>query len=608
MGAASSDFVDPETLPLQILLSEEVCLDQTENAQNGVDKKYDDNEKLVRENWQLRHEKFYWRDYAREIEKERNDLRDALFGSVRLTSPLTKWSEKMYRPDREGADWQWYKTNCPCCRRPLEITMSSVKEEPWTRFPRGSRYAFVTVLWGANAGYALGALVLGSRLQALSPQIERVIVHTDDVPSNYLDAFEKNGLWQLRKVDYIDGVPDLYVSKGNIFDGVFTKLAVWTLEDYAKVILLDIDIIPLKPLDELFQLPCPAAMVRGQGEEHHGACVDGSRFFCTEDYQNYPWGQSGGINAGLILLQPDYYVFQQMHSEVTCKNHPCHVAGAGPEQDYLSRFFAARRDSSWYHISVAWNYQLHQSIFAIERVVEWKAFSQTKDQAFLSEADKAWLPQRLKLNLDDIGVIHFSGEVKMWHRILAATSSASEDWRRQVHHTLAVANDEDCERGDVAFAERLMSCQHGYALWMSKTADLADYHEHGCRREGSRILVGETDITQTLDLMVQKVLAIAVRATKVWRECYEQLADTKLLDELQRPTVPEDCYDLGTRVEVSWKMGQGNRATVRWSPAKILGVHDNKDYVVRFERGGDWGDTERHVQPERVRLPTLCDK
>ena len=134
----------------------------------------------------------------------------------------------------------------------------------------------------------------------------------------------------------------IFMSAKEIFvDGVFTKLAVWKLEDYAKVLLLDIDIIPLKPLDKLFQLPCPA-MVRGQGEENHGAEVDGRRFFGTEDYEHYPWGQSGAINAGLILLEPDHRVFQQMLSEVTCKNHPCHVAGSGPEQDYLSRFFAAR--------------------------------------------------------------------------------------------------------------------------------------------------------------------------------------------------------------------------------------------------------------------------
>ena len=597
MGAASSDFLDPETFPLQILLDNN---EYEQTNQNGMDKKYEDNarEKMSRENWELRHEKQMWMDYAKELEKEKN-----FSGSVSLKSPLTKWSEKMYRPDREGNDWKWYKTNCPCCRRPLEITMSSVKEEPYTRYPRGSRHAFVTALWGANAGYALGALVLGFRLRELSPHIDRVIIHTDDVPSNYLEAFEKDGLWQLHKVAYIDGVPDLYVSKGNIFDGVFTKLAAWTLEEYAKVLLLDIDVIPLKPLDELFQLPCPAAMVRGQGKDIHGTVVDGRRFFATEDYQDYPWGQSGGINAGLILLQPDNYLFQQMLSEVTCKNHPSHVAGNGPEQDYLSRFFAAKMEFPWYHISVAWNYQLHQCLFAIERVVAWRAFLETNEQDF-SEEDNQWLPERLRISLADIGVVHFSGEVKMWHRILEArVSSESEDRRREVSHGLADRTCEDSESGDIAFAKRLMSYQRGHALWISKTAEPEDYQYHSCRRDGTRIFVGEKDITHAVDWMVERVLEVAVCATKVWQECYGKLADPVLLEELQNPRVPEGCFQLGTEVEVSWTMRQGSRAIVRWLPAQVLRIHDNKDYAVRFHRGYDWGDTERHVQPERVRLP-----
>jgi hypothetical protein len=49
-------------------------------------------------------------------------------------------------------------------------------------------------------------------------------------------AFEKDGLWQLRRVDYIDGVADLYVSKGSrlvlkfsgrsIFVGVIQKVSI----------------------------------------------------------------------------------------------------------------------------------------------------------------------------------------------------------------------------------------------------------------------------------------------------------------------------------------------------------------------------------------------
>ena len=168
MGSVSSDFVDPETLPLQILLSEHQEWKEED----------DECEKLRKRNWQLSHEKTFWQNYA--LFMERNRV------SLSLRSPLTKWCEKMYGPDSEGYYWKWYKTNCPCCRRPLEITMSSAQEQPWTRHPRGSGYAFVTALWGANAGYALGALVLGYRLQELSPKIDRVIVHTDDVPANYL--------------------------------------------------------------------------------------------------------------------------------------------------------------------------------------------------------------------------------------------------------------------------------------------------------------------------------------------------------------------------------------------------------------------------------------
>ena len=45
-----------------------------------------------------------------------------------------------------------------------------------------------------------------------------------DVPSNYLEQLSK--IWKLQSIDYIDGVPALYTTKGTRFDGVFTKLSV----------------------------------------------------------------------------------------------------------------------------------------------------------------------------------------------------------------------------------------------------------------------------------------------------------------------------------------------------------------------------------------------
>ena len=51
------------------------------------------------------------------------------------------------------------------------------------------------------------------------------------------EAFTKDGLWQLRKVDYIDGVADLYVSKGSSLtnkEGIFVDNKVILHIDIAK--------------------------------------------------------------------------------------------------------------------------------------------------------------------------------------------------------------------------------------------------------------------------------------------------------------------------------------------------------------------------------------
>jgi len=124
----------------------------------------------------------------------------------------------------------------------------------------------------------------------------------------------------------------------------------------------------------------------------------------------------GGINAGVMLLQPNQHVFNEMVAELSEPNHPEHCNGNGPEQetsgwrevktrqrgshisyssfsilfpsffgdsktsfwwgthslvvlqapwkvneircsqDYLSRYFA---DSPWKHIGVEYNFQIH---------------------------------------------------------------------------------------------------------------------------------------------------------------------------------------------------------------------------------------------------------
>merc|ERR1719343_1505754 len=102
-----------------------------------------------------------------------------------------------------------------------------------------------------------------------------------------------------------------------------------------------------------------------------------------------------------MLWQPDLDVFRQMLDELSEQNHPEHCVGNGPEQDYLSRFWA---DAPWTHIGSQYNYQVHQMFLSLH--------PRKRDGA-----------ERIKL-LDNwrekVKVMHFSGEsvAKPWSRIL----------------------------------------------------------------------------------------------------------------------------------------------------------------------------------------------
>jgi len=78
--------------------------------------------------------------------------------------------------------------------------------------------------------------------------------------------------------------------------------------------------------DDLFDLPAPAALWRGQGGIDHGSRIDGRCFFAGElDEQDptYHWGQSGGVNAGVMLLAPDAELYERVLREVKAPQRVC---------------------------------------------------------------------------------------------------------------------------------------------------------------------------------------------------------------------------------------------------------------------------------------------
>ena len=461
------------------------------------------------------------------------------WGAVQLSARRLTDVEYHFPEPHSSSDTQrFWEAWCPCCKKPLDLVSwrtpehQSADEKP--QKSKSPQYAYVTILWGNGdgaglSGFILGALVLGLSLKKLSDH-DRVLMYTDEVPQRFLRDLQK--LWKLVPVERIDAHKDLFTSdfEGHRFNGVFTKLHALTLVQYEKVILLDIDLVIFHPPDELFDLKAPAAMRRGPWGSEHGERMHTRRWFGGQNEPGWPWGQYGGINAGLLLLKPNMKDFYQMLTEVSASHHPERVAGNGPEQDYLSRYYA----SEWHHISVRYNFQPHQAFNSLESSLEWFAHN-----------DELWIPERLALDLKHIKIVHLSGDKKPWDR---------DFLNPQEDETFALdLLKENCD----------WQCQY----WLERAGSSSDYAKYGIdlqdkkfqalrdQRTGVAQALEQNSIDDFISKGVDSTKAIAVKAVAAWRQTLIALpAALKyasllvFLDKLEKGPI----FFVGDKVSVRW--------------------------------------------------------
>ena len=237
---------------------------------------------------------------------------------LRVSSPCTNVQRTHWEPDFEQQDdSRGWKAWCPCCKRPIDVIAFGARDQRELVIdPKKTsqhRNAYVTALWGADKGFTVGALVLGQALRRLKTRYDLVLLHTCDVPKQCQDLLST--IWNLKLVDIVHANDGLFLDKeGSRFSGVFTKLHALSLVEYNKILMLDIDLAVIDSMDALFDLPAPAAMWRGmQQTEGHGFPINGRCFFGGDDGG---WCQAGGINAGVMLLEPEAAIYAQSLSEV----------------------------------------------------------------------------------------------------------------------------------------------------------------------------------------------------------------------------------------------------------------------------------------------------
>lgn len=229
----------------------------------------------------------------------------------------------------------------------------------------------MVLLYGSDAEYALGALLVASSLRRVGARARRLLLHTADVPQARLSLMH-DFYDEVRLIRHPVSIPHnspLCVCARDFAHPQFLKLHLLELE-FDKVLYLDCDVLVRRNLDDIFALKSPAAMDRILAMPPHGAHLP--------NRVTYAGHRIRGIQGGVMLLAPDKDRFASMRFEV---EHPhalkdwAYRSSIGNEQDYLTWRYCAGlleeegHQSVWTHLGCEYNYEVHSAsmYFAVGR-------------------------------------------------------------------------------------------------------------------------------------------------------------------------------------------------------------------------------------------------
>lgn len=212
-------------------------------------------------------------------------------------------------------------------------------------------FAWVTLL--TQPDYLPGVEVLQRSLRASGSPWPLVVMVTENI-----DAITRQHLWaqecEVYDVPVIGPDPALADRYANArFADVWSKLAVWTLTEYQRVVFLDADMLVVQNMDEVFELPlaegsiaaCHACRCNPNQIASYPANwrPENCYYSWCEDPQmnaNPPTSVDNYLNGGFLVLTPDNAVYQQMVARLAAKEDISSWVFA--EQDFLNEVFRDR--------------------------------------------------------------------------------------------------------------------------------------------------------------------------------------------------------------------------------------------------------------------------
>ncbi|XP_059435589.1 putative UDP-glucuronate:xylan alpha-glucuronosyltransferase 4 [Corylus avellana] len=132
--------------------------------------------------------------------------------------------------------------------RPLSSESTPQKRKHTTHHHQ--REAYATVLHSSEA-YVCGAIALAQSIIRTNSTKDLILLADDSIASNSLRGLRAAG-WKIKRIKRILSP---FAQKGSYNEWNYSKLRVWQLTDYDKIIFIDADLLVLKNIDKFFVHP-----------------------------------------------------------------------------------------------------------------------------------------------------------------------------------------------------------------------------------------------------------------------------------------------------------------------------------------------------------------
>ncbi|OIT30994.1 PREDICTED: inositol phosphorylceramide glucuronosyltransferase 1-like [Nicotiana attenuata] len=229
-----------------------------------------------------------------------------------------------------------------------------------------SEEAYVTLLYGDE--FLLGVRVLGKSIRDTGSTKDMVVLVSDGVSQYAKELLLADG-WIVEKISLLANPNQVRPKR---FWGVYTKLKVFNMTSYKKVVYLDADTIVVKSIDDLFK--------------------------CGKFCANLK--HSERLNSGVMVIEPSEKVFNDMMSKVTTL--PSYTGG---DQGFLNSYYVGFANAHVYEPN------LPSDVLNSRKVPEMERLS----TLYNADVGLYMLANKWMVDEKELRVIHYTlGPLKPW--------------------------------------------------------------------------------------------------------------------------------------------------------------------------------------------------